>query len=321
MRVFVTGATGLIGSAIVKELITAGHRVVGLARSDGSAKKLVAAGAEAHRGSIEDLDSIRRGVEGADGAIHAAFFHAPGHMSLGTKLRVFLGGSPARIPERFVGAGVRVDRGVIETLGDVLASGRDRPLIAPFGTLGMKPGHLATEDQPHDPQAVGAVRSASERTLEELATRGVRAVAIRLPPIVHGPNDGGFAPALYKIAEKKRGSAYIGDGANRWPSVHVSDAARLFRLALEGGVAGAKYHGVAEEGVPFRQIAEVFGRHAGVPVIRMTPEEAKRQLGFFSLFAGIDNPVSSALTQERLGWRPTGPGLLADIGQRAYFAS
>lgn len=319
MRVFVTGATGFIGSAIVRELVTAGHRVIGLARSDAAAKKLVAAGAEAHPGSVEDLESIRRGVEGADGAIHAAFFHAPSHMSFGTKLRVFLGGSPARIPERFVGAGVRVDRAVIETLGEVLAKGSDRPLVATFGTLGMTPGRLATEDQPHDPQAIGGVRSASERTLEELAARGVRTAAIRLPPIVHGPNDGGFAPALFKIAEKKRSAGYVADGTNRWPSVHVDDAARLFRLALENGVAGAKYHGVADEGVPFRDIAEVFGRHAGVPVVSLTAAEAKRQLSFFSLFAGVDNPASSALTQKRLGWRPTAPGLLADIGQRAYF--
>ena len=169
-------------------------------------------------------------------------------MSLGTRLRVFLGGSPTKIMDRFIRAAVRVDRDVIATLGD--APGRDRPLVTPFGLLGMTPGRLATEDDAHDAKAFGGPRSASEETLEELASRGVRAIAIRLPPIVHGPNDGGFAKLLFTQAKKNGQAAYLGDGNNRWPSVHVTDAARLFRLALEKGAAGAKYHGVAEEGIP-----------------------------------------------------------------------
>ena len=317
MRVFVTGASGFIGSAVVLELQAAGHKVVGLARSEAAARKLVAAGATAHAGSIEDLDSVRRGVEGADGAIHTAFFHAPGHMSRGTQLRVFLGGSPTKIMERFIGAAVRVDRDVITTLGEAL--GRGRPLLAPFGTLGMAPGRLATEDTAYDPQAWGALRSANERVLEELASRGVRAIAIRLPPIVHGQNDGGFAKLLFSKAKKNGQAAYVGDGSNRWPSVHVADAARLFRLALENGAPGAKYHGVAEEGIPFRRIAEVLGKQAGVRATSV-PAATSKQFSFLSGIVGIDNPVSSALTRERLGWTPSGSGLLADLDRPDYFA-
>jgi nucleoside-diphosphate-sugar epimerase len=316
MRVFMTGASGFIGTAVVKELLSAGHEVVGLARSGTAAKKVVAAGARVHAGSIEDLESVRRGVEGADGAIHTAFFHAPGHMSLGTRLRVFLGGSPTKIMDRFVGAAVRVDRDVIATLGDAL--GRDRPLVAPFGMLGMAPGRLATEDDAHDPAAFGGPRSASENTLEELASRGVRAIAIRLPPIVHGPNDGGFAKLLFTQAKKNGQAAYVGDGNNRWSSVHVTDAARLFRLALEKGAAGAKYHGVAEEGIPFRQIAEVIGKQAGVRVVSV-PTATWKQFNFVSLIVELDNPASSALTRQRLGWAPSGSGLLVDLDRPAYY--
>jgi nucleoside-diphosphate-sugar epimerase len=317
MRVFVTGASGFIGSALVRELRAAGHEVVGLARSEAAARKLVAAGAQAHPGSIEDLESVRRGVEGADGAIHTAFFHALGHMRLGTRLGVLLGGAPTQIMQRFVGAAVRVDREVMTTLGGVL--GRDRPLVAPFGTLGMTPGRLATEDAPHDPQAFGALRSANEEVLEDLAARGVRAIAIRLPPIVHGQNDGGFAKLLFTQAKKNGQAAYVGDGNNRWPSVHVTDAARLFCLALEKGTAGAKYHGIAEEGIAFRQIAEVLGKQAGVRVTSL-PIATSKQFSFLSGIVGIDNPASSALTRERLGWTASGSGLLADLDRPDYYA-
>ena len=290
--------------------------MVGLARSDVAAKKLVAAGASVQRGSIEDLESVRRGVSGADGAIHTAFFHALGHMSLGTRLGVFLGGSPTKIMDRFLGAAVRADRGVIATLGEAL--GRDRPLVAPFGTLGMRPGELASEDASYDPKAWGAARSANERALDELAARHVRAIAIRLPPIVHGQNDGGFAKLLLTQAKKAGQAAYVGDGNNRWPSVHVTDAATLFRLALEKGTAGAKYHGVAEEGVVFRQIAEVIGKRAGLPVVSV-PAATSKQFSFLSGIVGIDNPTSSALTRQRLGWAPSGSGLLADLDRPDYF--
>lgn len=321
MRVFLTGATGLIGTAIVRELLGAGHQVVGLARSAASAQKLAALGARAHPGSLEDLESIRLGAEGADAAIHAAFFHALGHMGLGTRLRVLLGGAPSQIGLRFARAGIRSNQAVIDTLGEVLSRGRDRALLVPFGTLAMKSGVLATEDDPPDPQAIGAMRSAAEGTLDVLAARGVRAISIRLPPIVHGPHDGGFAPMLYRSAVKKRASAYVGDGMNRWPSVHVSDAARLFRLALEKGAPGARYHGIAEEGIPFRHIAGVFARRAGLPTVSVTAEQAPKQFGFLSLFVGIDNPASSAHTQQRLGWQPTGPGLLQDLEGPEYFAA
>ncbi len=321
MRVFVTGASGFIGSAVVRELIDAGHQVVGLARSDASARSLIAAGAEAIRGNIQDLASLRRGAAKADGAIHTAFFHAIGHMSLATRLQVFLGGSPGGIVGRFLRAAVETDRRAIETLGEALA-GPDRPLVAAFGTMGMKPGKLANEDEAHDPTSAGAPRSASEETMLGLAARGVRTSVIRLPPVVHGVGDrAGFASRFIQIARKTRVSAYVGEGANRWPAVHRLDAARLFRLALEKGSPGARYHGVAEEGVPFRQMAELIGERVNVPVVSKTPEEAPKQFSFLSLFVAVDNPTSSQLTQERLGWRPTQPDLLADLAQSDYFAA
>jgi nucleoside-diphosphate-sugar epimerase len=316
MRVFVTGASGFIGTAVVKELIGHGHQVVGLARSPTAGAKLVALGAAVAPGSIEDLDSVRRGVAGANGAIHTAFFHSLGHMRIGTRLRVLLGGAPTQIMQRFVGTAVRVDRAVIATLGEVL--GRDRPIVAPFGTLGMTAGEVATEDVAHDASAWGGMRSANENTLEELASRGVRAIAIRLPPIVHGPNDGGFAKLLFGLARKNKQAAYVGLGNNRWPSVHLNDAARLFRLALEKGEAGAKYHGVGEEGIAFKAIAGVLGKQAGVGVVSV-PAATSRHFSFLSGIVGVDNPASSELTRKRLGWQPSGIGLLADLDRPEYY--
>ena len=319
MRVFVTGATGFIGSAIVEELTGAGHQVTGLARSDASAQKLTSAGARVHRGSIEDLECLRRGAAAADGAIHTAFYHEITHMGLGTRLRVMLGGIPSGIVGRFVSAAVGTDRRALETLGHALA-GTDRPLVAAFGTMAMKPGRLATEDDGYDPQSVGAQRATSEDTLRALASRGIRTSVIRLPPVVHGVGDrAGFVPRLIQIARKKKESGYVSDGHNRWPAVHRLDAARLFRLALETGSAGAAYHGVAEEGVPFRDIAGVIGQRLKVPVVSKSPEQAAKQFSFLSLFIPVDNPSSSKLSQERLGWRPTQPGLLSDLDQSDYF--
>ena len=319
MRVFVTGATGFIGSAVVKELISAGHEVVGLARSDASAKKLTDAGAEVHRGSIEDLAGLRRAAATADGAIHTAFFHEITHMNLGTRLRVFAGGSPTGIVSRFLSAAVGTDRRALETIGQAL-KGPDRPLVAAFGTMAMKQGRLATEDDAFDLNSVGGFRGSSEEAMLALASRGVRASVIRLPPVVHGVGDrAGFAPRLSQIAQKKRESAYIGDGRNRWPAVHRLDAARLFRLALENGSPGARYHAVAEEGVPFRLIAEVIGKRVGVPAVSKSREEAAKIFGFLAPFVPTDNPTSSKLTQERLGWNPTQPGLMADLDQPGYF--
>lgn len=319
MRVFVTGATGFIGSAIVQELLGAGHQVTGLARSEASAKALIAAGAQVHRGTIEDLDSLRRGAAAADGAIHTAFFHEITHMGLGTRLRVFLGGSPGGIVSRFLSATVETDRRALETLGQALA-GPDRPLVAAFGTMAMKPGRLATEDDAYDPHSVGGPRGASEDAMLALASHGVRASVIRLPPIVHGDRDrAGFAPRLIGIARRKGISAYVGDGCNRWPSVHRLDAAHLFRLALEKGAAGARYHAVAEEGVPFREISELIGRRLNVPLVTKSPEEAAKLFSWLAPLLAVDNPVSSKLTQQGLGWRPVQPGLLADLDQPHYF--
>ncbi len=321
MRVFVTGASGFIGSAIVQELIGAGHQVLGLARSDASARSLVAAGAQAHRGDIEDLESLRRGAAAADGAIHTAFYHAISHMRLSTRLRVMLGGSPGGIVSRFLGAAVGADRRAIETLGDALA-GPDRPLIAAFGTMALEPGRLATEDDPYDPSSAGGPRGESENTMLALASRGVRASVIRLPPVVHGVGDrAGFAPRLIQLARKKGVSGYMGDGGNRWPAVHRLDAARLFRLALEKGSAGARYHAVAEEGVPFRDIADAIGKRLNVPVAAKSPAVAAKHFGWLSMFLSVDNPVSSKRTQEELGWQPKHPGLIDDVGRPSYLGN
>ena len=318
MRVFVTGATGFIGFAIVKELIAAGHQVTGLARSQASGKKLTEAGAKVQLGTVEDLDCLRRAAANANGAIHTAFYHKISHIPLGLRLRVLLGGAPGGIVNRFLMAAVTTDRRAIETIAESL-SGTDRPLVAPFGTLAMKQGKLATEDETFDPTFFGAPRAETENTLKELASRGIRTSAIRLSPLVHGAGDHGFAAQLIEIARKKKESAYVGDGCNRWPSVHRLDVARLFRLALENGPAGGTYHGVAEEGIPFKDIASLIGKRLNVPVVSKSPAAAAKQFGFLAPFIPMDNPTSSRLTQERLGWKPTHPGLLADLDHSDYF--
>ena len=293
MRVFVTGATGFIGSAVVRELIDAGHRVLGLARSDAAAKSLVAAGAGVHRGSLEDLESLRSGAAAADGVIHTAFIHD------------FSNYGPA----------AEADRRGIETLGSALA-GSDRPLIITSGTLlAQRQGSLATEEDAPNP----SFPRKSEEAALALAARGVRASVLRLPPSVHGNGDHGFVPRLISIAKEKGVSAFIGDGLSRWPAVHRLDAAHLYRLALEKGSAAARYHGVADEGIPTQEIAEVIGRQLNVPVISKSREEAADHFGWIGLFFGIDAPACSALTQEQLGWRPVQPGLIADLNAEHYF--
>ena len=294
MRVFVTGATGFVGSAPVKALIGAGHSVLGMARSDAGAEGLAAAGAEVHRGTLEDLDSLRRGAAGADGVIHTAFIHDFSKFA----------------------ANSEIDRLAIEALGGVLA-GTGKPLIVTSGTAMLAPGGVATEDTVAPADAPSPRRS--EQAGLAFAEQGVRAMAIRLPPSVHGAGDHGFVPNLSNLARARGVSAYIGEGANRWSSVYRLDAAEAYRLMLEKGLAGARYHAVADEGVLFRDIAGLIGRRLGVPVVSKTPEEAGEHFGFFAMFAGMDAAVTSHKTREQLGWTPTGPSLLEDLDQPHYF--
>ena len=306
MRVFVTGASGWIGSAVVPELIAAGHQVTGLARSDASAAALAAAGAEVHRGDLDDLDGLRRAAAASDGVIHLAFKHDI----------AFTGD--------FAGA-ADADRRAVETFGEALA-GTDRPLVIASGTLGLQPGRVATENdgRTSGPEAsalpVGPrTRLATAQLTLALADRGVRSSVVRLAPTVHGEGDNGFMAALVAIARDKGASGYIGDGANRWPAVHRADAANLFRLALEKAPAGSVLHAIADQGVPIRDVAEVIGRHLDLPVVSVTPEDAGAHFTWLAGFIGADSPASNALTRELLGWQPTHPGLIEDLDKGHYF--
>jgi nucleoside-diphosphate-sugar epimerase len=306
MRVFVTGASGWIGSAVVPELIGAGHEVVGLARSDASAGALTAAGAEVLRGTLDDLDGLRSTAAASDGVIHLAFKH-----------EIAFSGD-------FQGA-ADADRRAVETFGDALA-GSDRPLVIASGTLGAAPGRVATERDGHGPASTMAAFGAGPQTrwataelTLSLAARGVRSSVVRLPPTNHGDGDNGFMATLVGIAREKGVSGYIGDGTNRWPAVHRLDSARLFRLALEAAPAGSTLHAVADEGVPIRDIAEVIGRHLDLPVVSIAPEDAGEHFTWLAGFLGLDAPASSALTREQMGWQPTQPGLIEDLEQGHYF--
>jgi nucleoside-diphosphate-sugar epimerase len=296
VRVFVTGATGFVGSATVAELVAAGHEVVGLARSDQSAAALTSAGVEVQRGGLEDLDSLRSGAAAADGVIHTAFIHDFSRMA---------------------DAG-RTDLRAVETLGAAL-EGSDRPMVIASGTAGLPPGRVGTEEDVAGPDSPAVHRLPSEHAMLALAARGVRSSIVRLSASVHGEGDHGFVPMVIDIARTKGVSAYIGDGSNRWPAVHRLDAARLFRLALESAPAGSVLHGVGDEGVAIRDIAEVIGRHLDVPVVSISREEAAAHFGFLGGFLALDVPASSVLTQERLGWHPSHIGLLADLEQGHYF--
>ncbi|ACB96204.1 SDR family oxidoreductase [Beijerinckia indica] len=312
MRVFVTGATGFIGAAIVRDLIEAGHQVTGLVRSAEAAARLEAAGAKAHRGTIEDLGGLSRAAAEADGAIHTAFFHAFSQASLGTRLQVVFGGSPSNIVQRFMTAAVEADRRAIETIGNGLR-GKDRSLVIAFPTMAMAQGRLAVESDAADRNAVGGIRSRCENAALSLAARGVRATIVRLPPSVHDETRQGLVTQLIALARKKQVSTYVDDGSNRWSAVHRLDASRLFRLALESGEAGVRYHAVAEEGIPMRDIAETIGRRLELPVRSQSSKEAAKHFGWLAPFIGADNPASSQATRERLNWEPTHPRLMIDI--------
>jgi len=296
MRVFVTGAAGFIGSAVVKELHDAGHSVLGLARSDANVAALTAAGADVHRGSLEDLDSLRSGAAASDGVIHCAFIHDF---------------------SKFAENG-QIDKRAIEAMGTTLA-GSNKPLIVTSGVAVLTPGRLATEDDAA--RAGEGVPRVSEQAGFAFAGQGVRVSAMRLPQVHGADGKAGLIGYLLDIARQKGVSAYVGDGSNRWAAAHRLDVARLYRIALEKGVSGASYHAVGDEGVPVRDIAEVLGRHLNVPVVSIPSSEAGTHFGWLGHFASMDGPASSALTQQRLGWKPVELGLVADITRPGYFSA
>lgn len=297
MRVFVTGATGWVGSAVVRELIGAGHQVRGLCRNPAKAAGLAAAGADVVEGSLQDLQGLRREAQAADGVIHLAFDHDF---------------------SRFAQNGA--DEAVaIEALGASL-QGSERPLVVASGVALLAPGSVSSERSPSRPELAALPRN-PEAALARLRARGVRGAAVRLAPTVHGHGDHGFVPRIVALARAHGVSPYIGDGANRWPAVHRLDAARLFRLALEQGADAGPFHAVAEQGVPFRRIAELIGERLGVPAVSISAEQAPGHFGWLAQFVGLDCPSSSEHTRAVLGWEPTHPGLLADLDHPAYFAA
>ena len=296
MKILVTGATGFVGTAVVRELLGAGHEVLGLARSDAAAQSLVAAGAKAYRGQLEDLESLRRAADESDAVIHTGFNHDFSKFKENCEL----------------------DRRVIETLGSALGPA-DRPLIITSAIGVLPPGGRVTEET-RPPSPSPNPRAASEEAARVLIERGACVSIVRLPPSVHGDGDHGFVPILIKIAHEKKASVFIDSGANRWPAVHRLDAARVYKLALDKAAHGAYYHAVAEEGIAFREIAEVIGRRLKVPIVGKSSQEAGGHFTWFAHFAALNVLASSEQTQAKLGWRPTQAGLIADLDRPAYFA-
>jgi nucleoside-diphosphate-sugar epimerase len=300
MRVFVTGGSGHIGSALLPELLGAGHRVTALARSDASADKLADAGAEVRRGDLDDLDVIANAAAEADGVIHLAY-----------RSDLMHAGDAAGL--------IAANLKVIEAIGGSL-EGTGKPFVIPVGTLVLWSGGITGRPGTEDDTVESGPLAETENAAVALADRDVRVSVIRLSPVVHSDLDTrGFTPALIGIARRQGVAAYVGDGANRWPAVHTLDAARLFLLALESAPAGSRLHGVAEEGVPFREFAEAIGRHLGLPAVSIAPPDAAGHFGFLGLFTAADNRASSALTRRRLGWAPSRPGLIADLDEGHYF--
>jgi nucleoside-diphosphate-sugar epimerase len=295
MRVFVTGATGFVGSAVVQDLLSAGHEVLGLARSDAGAAALARLGVPVQRGELTDTEVLAAAARACDGVIHTAFIHDFSQFQRNCE----------------------IDRAAIAAMTAALA-GTGKPFVGTSGTALARAGRLITEDDAAAPGDVAGPRAAAEGLVLGAAATGVRASLIRLPPTVHGAGEHGFVPWLIAIAREKGVSSYVGDGSSRWPAVHRADAAPLYRLALERGTAGARYHGVAEEGVPTRAIAELIGRRLNLPVVSVTPEDAAARFGFLGHVFALDCPTSSAATRAALGWTPTGPGLLTDM-EAAYF--
>ena len=296
MKVFVTGATGYIGSTVVRQLIMGGHQVVGLARTDEAARRLHAAGAVPLPGRLEDLDVLAHGADSCDGVAHLGFIHDFADF--------------ARC--------CAIDRQAVETLGGALA-GSGRPLVIASGLAGLCPSKVVTEAFTGDTDGTASPRLATEQALIAMQTDGVRSVAVRLPPTVHGPGDHGFVAQLVRTAREKQMSCYIGDGANRWPAVRVEDAARLLCLALEAAPAGSRLHAVAEEGVPFRQIAAAIADHLDVPLCPISADQAVDHFGWLGGIVALDTPASSVATRDLLGWMPTHPSLLADLDDGSYF--
>jgi nucleoside-diphosphate-sugar epimerase len=306
MRIFVTGASGWIGSAVVPELIGAGHEVVGLARSDASAQRLEAAGAIVHRGDLDDPDGLAKAAADSDGVIHLAFQH-----------ELAFGGN-------FAAAGA-ADRRAVEAMGAALADS-GRPFVLASGLIGLTAGQVGTENDglvasPEVRANPAGLRAATALLTLSLRGIGVRSSVLRFAPTVHGEGDNGFMATLVGIARQRGVAGYVGDGANRWPAVHRFDAARLARLAVESAPAGSVLHAVADEGVPLREIAEAMGRHLGIPTASVAPEDAGAHFGFLAHFVGLDSPVTAIITRDLLGWEPTEPSLIEDLEQDHYYRS